>query len=73
MLNWTANFINDPKNDYKLIVEILYNDEEVGLIKQGQSGLELILFAHNKDKTIPFDWFLGLMEEANKSLSSKHK
>ena len=68
MSQWTANFINDPNNDYELMIEILCDDEEVCVIKHGESNLEFTLFSHNKDIVIPFDWLLGLMNEANKKL-----
>ena len=68
MSQWTADFTNDPNNDYELIVEILYNDEDVGFIKNGKCGLELILFAHNNDYIIPFEWLFGLMSEAKRRL-----
>lgn len=68
MSQWTADFTNDSNNDYELIVQIFYEGEEVGLIKNGKQGLELIWFAHGSDYNIPFDWFFGLMNEA-KTLS----
>jgi hypothetical protein len=71
MLQWTADFTNDPNNDYELMIEVLCNDEEIGVIKHGKSGLEFILFSHDKDVVIPFDWLLGLMNEANKKLVIK--
>jgi hypothetical protein len=65
MLKWTADFTNDPSNDFELIVEILCNDQDVAVIKQGNSRLELKLYSHNKDLIIPFDWLMGLMNEVN--------
>lgn len=67
-LNWTANFTNDPNNDYELMIEILCNDEEIGTIKHDNFELKFILFAHNKDLVIPFDWLLKLMNQANKNI-----
>ena len=66
-----ADFINYSNNDYELIVEILCDDEEIGVIKRGKFGLEFILFNHDKNIIIPFDWLLGLMNEANKRFFSK--
>ncbi len=68
MSKWTADFANDPKNDYALIVEILHNGEDVAVIKNGKYGLELIWFAHGNDLIIPLDWLLGLINEASKRL-----
>jgi hypothetical protein len=64
-VEWTADFINDPHSDSKLVIELLYNGEDIGVIKPGKHGLELILFDHRKNITIPCDWLLGLMNKAN--------
>lgn len=66
MLQWTVDFTNDPNNDYELMIEILCNGEDVGVIKYEKSELTFILFAHSKDITIPFDWLFGGMKEVNK-------
>ena len=71
MLQWTADFTNDPNNDYELMIEILCNGEDIGVIKREKSKLTFILFAHGKDLAIPFNWLLGIMNEANKNLSPK--
>ena len=68
MSKWTADFANDPNNDYALIVEILHDGEDVGIIKNGKHGLELIWFAHTNDYIIPFEWLFDLMSEAKKRL-----
>lgn len=73
MSQWTADFINDPNNDYELMIEIRYDNEEICLIKHGKSELEFILFSHNKDIVIPFNWLLKLMNEASKNLSAYPK
>ncbi|NLD49816.1 MAG: hypothetical protein GX660_21935 [Clostridiaceae bacterium] len=49
MSGWTADFANDPFDDYNLIVEILFNDEDVAVIKQGKDGLEMKWYATDKD------------------------
>ncbi|HLC07134.1 MAG TPA: hypothetical protein VJJ26_03020 [Candidatus Babeliales bacterium] len=68
MSQWTADFANDPNNNYELIIEILHNGQDVGVIKHGKNGLELVLFPHGSSFSIPFDWLLGLMNEANNKL-----
>lgn len=68
MSQWTANFTNDHNNDYALMIEILCNGEDIGVIKPGKHGLEIIMFNHNHDIAIPFDWFLDVMNKANDNL-----
>jgi hypothetical protein len=71
MNNWTADFGNDPYDDYNLIVEILCDDEEIAVIKQGQYGLECIWYPTDKELSIPVDWLLGLMTEAKIRMDAK--
>mgnify|MGYP000901461224 CR=1 FL=1 len=59
MSGWTADFANDPFDDYNLIVEILFNDEDVAVIKQGKDGLEMKWYATDKDIIIPVEWLNG--------------
>lgn len=68
MSNWTADFVNDPYNDYEMIVEILYNDEDIAVIRQGKDGLELKWYAHQNDLVVPFEWIADLFMEAIKRL-----
>ncbi len=72
MSRWIANFVNDPNNDYELMVEVLCDNEEVCIIQQTNFELEIILFSCDKDRAIPFNWFLGLMKEINKKLIVKN-
>lgn len=69
MKQWTADFANDPHDDYNLIVEILYDDEEIAVIKQGQKGLEMKWYPNKEELLIPIDWLLGLFSEAKKRMS----
>jgi len=70
-MQWTADFTNDPNNDYELMIEILCDDEDIGVIRPGKYGLEFILFSHSKNIVIPFDWILNVMNEANNKLVIK--
>lgn len=68
MSGWTADFANDPFDDYNLIVELLFNDEDVAVIKQSNDGLEMKWYASDKDLTIPVEWLNGLLREAKERL-----
>lgn len=41
MKGWTADFTNNVLNDFELVVEILYNDTDVAIIRKGENGLEI--------------------------------
>ncbi|MBC7765435.1 MAG: hypothetical protein H7Y41_03035 [Hyphomonadaceae bacterium] len=70
MSGWSADFSNDPFDDYKLIVEILFNDEDVAVIKQGISGLEIKWYSSDIDYIIPMEWLLELLNDAKNKLLS---
>jgi len=44
-MEWTAQYCNDPEHDFDLVIEILYNDEDVVMIRYREQ-LELIGFAN---------------------------
>jgi hypothetical protein len=67
---WTADFTNDPFDDYNLITEILLDDEEVAVIKREENGLNIKWYSNEKEMNIPFDWFLGLMLEIRNRMRS---
>lgn len=71
MLNWTADFTNDPFNDYDIIMEILYNDEDVAVIKQGVQGLEMKWYANDSDIVIPVEWLSNLLNQAEEKFKRK--
>ena len=69
MRNWSADFGNDPNNDYNPIIEILCEDEEVAVIKEGKSGLEIKWYPNKEELIIPLDWLQGLLIEAKKRMN----
>ncbi len=71
MSKWTAIIINDPNNDYKLMVEISYDNKDVAIITQTNCGLELTWYAHDKNLVVPFDWLFKLMNSAKKEFSEE--
>ena len=68
MSGWTADFANDPFDDYNLVAEILYDEEDVAVIKQGKDGLEMKWYPTDKDIIIPVEWLNGLLNEAKERL-----
>ena len=68
MKEWAADFGNDPDDDYNLIVEILYGDEDVAVIRQSHQGLTLKLYPNNKELSIPIDWLSALLLETKKRI-----
>ena len=68
MNNWTADFSNDPNDDYNLIVEILCNEEEIAIIRKGKEELEIMWYPNEKELVIPHKWLLTLLNEAEKRM-----
>lgn len=71
MSKWTADFTNDPLNDYELIVEILCDDKDVAVIRQGTNGIELKWYANKQDLIVPIDWITNLLFETKRRLENK--
>ena len=71
MNKWTADFGNDPHDDYNLIVIIYYNEEDVAIIRNVKGELTLQWFAKGTELEMPIDWLIGLLEEAKKRLVSE--
>lgn len=38
MEKWSADFVNNPNEDYNLMVEILYDEEEIAVVKKDENG-----------------------------------
>jgi hypothetical protein len=70
MKQWTADFCNDPYDDYNLIIEILCGDEEIAVIKQGQQRLEMKWYPNKEELIIPVEWLSELLLEAKKRMNS---
>ena len=68
MKQWSADYVNDPSDDYNLLVDIWYGDEHCGQIKSSKGNFEIIWFASDQVRNIPLDWFLGLLSEAKNTL-----
>jgi hypothetical protein len=68
MNNWTADFTNDPNDDYNPIVEILCDGEEIAVIRKGKEKLEIKWYPNEKELIIPFKWLLSLLTEAEKRM-----
>lgn len=66
MSEWVADFVNDPKDDYNLVIEILYKGQEIGVIKHKKHNLKLLLYPHDENISIPLDWLFALINEINK-------
>jgi hypothetical protein len=67
---WTANYINDPYNDFEITLELLCNEIIVGVIQQAENGdkLELIWYEHDKALSVPVDWLIDLLNDAKRDL-----
>lgn len=73
MDGWIANYVNNPNDDFNVVLEILHNDDDVALIYRGDSGLNLKYYANENDVVIPLNWLLDLLSDAVKKLSNTKK
>lgn len=63
-MGWTADFVNDPNNDYEIVIELWYNRVNVALISKNDNRVELKWYANKNDLIIHVDWLNGLLIEA---------
>lgn len=68
MGEWSADWCNDPYDDYNLYLEVLHDVEHVADIRKGKQGLEIKWYPHKEELVVPLDWFLGLLEDAKRDL-----
>ena len=67
MKGWSADFVNDPNNDFDIVVDISYEDKIVAIIRQGNDGLEIHWY-NNEKLVIPVDWFVKLLLDVKDNL-----
>ncbi|HEX2944947.1 MAG TPA: hypothetical protein VHT96_03220 [Clostridia bacterium] len=70
MDEWSADYGNNPYDDYNLIVEILYQDRDVAVIYKSENELKLKYYANENDLVIPLDWLLGLLKDVKERLDN---
>ena len=61
MEEWTTTFVNDPDDDYRLTLELEYDDEVVAVIKKVDGKAILTTY---KEIDIPSEWLEEQMERA---------
>lgn len=65
---WSANFVNDPNNDFELIVEICYGNEDIAIIRKEKEVIKFKFYKNDENINIPFDWLFEVMKEAKETL-----
>lgn len=62
MDKWEAYIVNDPENDYDLMAEILYDGNEVAMIRKINGAYSLLVYSASKDIQIPLPWLIELID-----------
>ena len=69
MKEWSADYSNDPYDDYNLTIEILYDQTDVvAIIRQKPEGLVMTWYPQDKKLEMPVEWISGLLLDAKKNL-----
>lgn len=68
MVGWEALFGNNPDKDFELEMELWEEGELRAMIRNTSDGLELRMFAHTGDVTIPVSWLLDKLMLAQQDL-----
>jgi hypothetical protein len=69
MQKWSADFVNDPSDDYNLIVEVLYDDKDVAVIHNIGEGIVIKWYPQACGLEVPIDWLIGLLSIAKERLA----
>ncbi len=70
MLEWSADFVNDPSDDYNLIVEVLCDDKDVGVIRNVNGVIVVKWSPQVRELEIPVDWLISLLSTASERLKN---
>jgi hypothetical protein len=65
---WNAIFVNDPDNDYNLIIELECDEDNVGYIKRIGSRLDVVFYPSKNKVEIPLEWLANVIDKAKKEL-----
>jgi hypothetical protein len=69
MREWYSEITNDPKNDFRLYIELSEGELPRGRLQVGPGGgLELVVYSKPQDITIPAAWLKGLLDSAERDL-----
>ena len=68
MQEWSADFVNDPSDDYNLIVEVLCDDKDVAVIRNNGRELTIKWYPRASGLEVPVDWLIGLLSTAKERL-----
>lgn len=64
---WSAEIVNDPNNDYELVIDIYYNEScHCAQIKRVKEGTIIKWFSSEEDLEMPLEWLQNLISEAKK-------
>lgn len=56
MQKLVADYVNDPENNFDLMVEILSEDKEIAMIRKVEGEYRLVVFKSSEDIEIPLSW-----------------
>lgn len=62
MKKLVADYVNDPENDYDIMVEILSDDEEIAVIRKVDNEYKMIVYKTMNDVEIPLIWLKDVIQ-----------
>ena len=62
MKKLVADYVNDPKNDYDIMLEILSDDEEIAAIRKVDNEYKMIIYKTMNDIEIPLTWLKDVIK-----------
>jgi len=76
MREWEVLFVNNPADDYALIMEFWFGDENVAVVRRQEYSLVVDLYGTGRNPVvIPLDWLIeelrAIQRDASRTSSSK--
>lgn len=65
---WIAEVINNPDDDFNLIIEISNDEKYYGRIIRVQDQIQLIWYPNIDESVVPVEWLLSLLVKAKAEL-----
>ena len=68
MSKWNYVFVNDPDDNFNIVIDIEFDNKYCATIKKVDEELVLCWYSSPKDHLIPVNWLHKILDEAQQKL-----
>jgi hypothetical protein len=74
MREWEVIFVNNPADDYALIMEFWFGDEQIAVVRRQEKSLVVDLYGTGRNPVvIPLDWLIEKLKAIQRDASRSFK